>query len=63
MGYIVEDAKSVNSAVRMRKLYQFLNSYLKNEENMKRNMAELDFENSSNRLADDIEKILKNGKK
>ena len=47
----------------MRKLYQFLNSYLKNEENMKRNMAELDFENSSNRLADDIEKILKNGKK
>ena len=51
MGYIVEDAKSVNSAVRMRKLYQFLNS------------SELDFENSANRMADDIEKILKSGKK
>ena len=63
MGYIVEDAKSVNSAVRMRKLYQFLNSYVKNEDNMKRNMAELDFENSANRMADDIEKILKSGKK
>lgn len=63
MGYIVEDAKSVNNAVRMRKFYSFLNSYLKNEENMKRNMAALDFENSSARLADDIEKTLKNGKK
>ena len=40
-----------------------MNTYLKNEDNMKRNMAELDFENSANRLADDIEKILKSGKK
>ena len=63
MGYIVEDAKSVNDGVRIRKLYSFLNSYLKNEDNMKRNMAELDFENSANRMADDIEKILKSGKK
>ena len=63
MGFIVEDAKSVNAAVRMRKLYSFLNTYVKNEESMKRNMAELDFENSANRLADDIEKILKSGKK
>ena len=63
MGFIVEDAKSVNAAVRIRKLYSFLNTYLKNEDNMKRNMAELDFENSANRLADDIEKILKSGKK
>ena len=63
MGYIVEDAKSVNSGVRIRKLYQFLNSYLKNEENMKRNMAALDFENSASRIADDIEKTLKSGRK
>lgn len=63
LGFIVEDAKSVNAAVRMRKLYSFLNTYLKNEDSMKRNMAELDFENSANRLADDIEKILKSGKK
>ena len=63
MGYIVEDAKSVNSAVRMKKLYSFLNTYIKNEDSMKKNMAELDFENSANRLADDIEKILKSGKK
>lgn len=63
MGFIVEDAKSVNPAVRMRKLYSFINSYLRNEGNMKKNMAELDFENSANRLADDIEKILKSGKK
>ena len=63
MGFIVEDAKSVNPVVRMRKLYSFLNSYVKNEDNMKRNMAELDFENSANRLADDIEKILKSGRK
>ncbi|MBO4710859.1 UDP-N-acetylglucosamine--N-acetylmuramyl-(pentapeptide) pyrophosphoryl-undecaprenol N-acetylglucosamine transferase [bacterium] len=63
MGYIVEDAKSVNAGVRMRKLYSFLNSYLKNEASMKKNMAELDFENSAVRLADDIEKILKSGKK
>ena len=63
MGYIIEDSKSVNSGVRIRKIYSFLNSYMKNEENMKKNMAELDFENSANRLADDIEKILKSGKK
>ena len=62
LGYIVEDVKSVNSNVRLRKIYSFLNSYLKNEYNMKKNMAELDFANSANRLADDIEKILKNGK-
>lgn len=63
MGFIVEDAKSVNAGVRVRKLYSFLNTYLKNEDNMKRNMAELDFENSSARIADDIEKTLKSGKK
>ena len=63
LGYIVEDIKSVNAAVRMRKIYSFLNSYLKNEENMKRNMTELDFENSAGRLADDIERTLKSGKK
>ncbi len=62
MGYIVEDAKSANPGVRIRKLYQFLNSYLKNEENMKRNMAELDFENSAAKLADNIEKFLIDGK-
>ena len=62
MGYIVEDAKSANPNVRTRKLYSFLNSYLKNESNMKKNMAELDFENSASRLADDIDKILKSGK-
>ena len=62
MGYIVEDAKSVNTAVRIRKLYSFLNSYLKNEDNMKKNMEELDFENAAARLADDMEKILKSGK-
>ena len=63
MGYIVEDSKSVNPAVRIRKIYQFLNTYLKNEDNMKRNMAALDFENSAARIADDIEKTLKSGKK
>lgn len=63
MGYIVEDAKSVNPAVRIRKMYSFLNSYLKNEDNMKKSMAELDFENSASRIADDIEKTLKSGKK
>ena len=63
LGYMVEDIKSVNAAVRMRKLYSFLNTYLKNEENMKRNMAELDFENSANRLAEDIERTLKSGRK
>jgi len=62
MGYIVEDVKSANQGVRLRKLYSFLNSYVKNDFNMKKNMAELDFENSANRLADDIEKILKSGK-
>lgn len=61
MGYILEDAKSVNAAVRMRKFYSFLNSYLKNEEIMKRNMAALDFENSANKLAENIEKFLKSG--
>ena len=63
MGYIVEDAKSVNAGVRIRKIYQFLNTYLKNEENMKKNMAALDFENSAARIADDIEKTLKSGRK
>lgn len=62
MGYIVEDAKSVNPNVRIRKIYSFLNSYLKNEYNMKKNMAGLDFENSAGRLADDIDKVLKSGK-
>lgn len=63
LGYMIEDAKSVNSSVRIRKLYQFLSSYIKNEDNMKKSMAELDFENSASRIADDIEKILKSGKK
>ena len=63
MGYIIEDAKSVNAGVRIRKIYQFLTSYIKNEDNMKRNMAALDFENSAARIADDIEKTLKSGKK
>lgn len=63
MGYIVEDVKSVNPAVRIRKMYSFLNSYLKNEDNMKKSMAELDFENSASRIADDVEKTLKSGKK
>ena len=62
LGYMIEDAKNISSAVRIRKLYSFLNSYLKNEENMKRSMAELDFENSGNKLAENIEKFLKNGK-
>ena len=61
MGYIVEDAKSANPGVRIKKLYSFLNSYLKNENNMKKNMAELDFESSASRLADDIDKVLKSG--
>ena len=62
MGYIIEDAKSANPNVRLKKIYSFLSSYLKNEYNMKENMAGLDFENSANRLADDIEKVLKSGK-
>ena len=62
MGYIVEDAKSANPGIRIRKLYSFLNSYSKNEYNMKKNMAELNFENSAGRLADDIDKVLKSGK-
>ena len=62
LGYIVEDVKSVNPNVRLKKIYSFLSSYLKHEYNMKENMTGLDFENSANRLADDIEKVLKNGK-
>lgn len=62
LGYMIEDAKNISSAVRIRKLYSFLNSYLKNADNMKRCMEELDFENSANKLADNIEKFLKDGK-
>ena len=36
--------------------------YTRNEDNMKRSMIALDFENSGNKLADNIEKFLKDGK-
>ena len=62
MGFMVEDAKNISSSVRIRKLYSFLSSYTRNEDNMKRSMIALDFENSGNKLADNIEKFLKDGK-
>ena len=56
--YLIEDRTTGTPAKRYKKLMQILSSYTRQEDVMKDKLAEMDFENSSKRIAGDIEFLL-----